>query len=217
MDRLQLFIQVEFDPLAERAPVPFSFTFNDYAINPLLDVMSMTLEWFERGDVAQGLREAVEDGWYVYQEAFSGLHENPEEALGAAFQENYRDLVIVRDIRVSSFCEHHLLPFSGKANIGYIPGSSGAVVGLSKLSRLVDVFARRPQVQERLTSQVADAIVEFLDAEGVIVVIACAHACMSVRGVQKPESDTVTSAFRGSLRSDAQKQLVAVNLVRSGA
>ncbi|MGY5766112.1 GTP cyclohydrolase I FolE [Brachybacterium sp. DNPG3] len=165
----------------------------------------------------EGIRDTPRRVARAYEEAFSGLHENPEAALGTVFQERYRDLVIVRDIRVSSFCKHHLLPFSGKASVGYIPGASGAVVGLSKLSRMVDVFARRPQVQERLTSQVADALVEFLAAEGVIVVIECEHVCMSVRGVRKPESNTVTSALRGSLRSDPQKQSATVNLIRSGA
>lgn len=164
----------------------------------------------------EGLQDTPNRVARAYAEMFSGLAEDPGCALGKVFHENYRDIVIVRDIHVASFCEHHLLPFTGAASIGYMPGAHGAVVGLSKLARLVGAFARRPQVQERLTAQVADAIERYLSAEGVLVVIECEHSCMSMRGVMKTEATTVTSAMRGALRNDPQKHAWAMNLLRRG-
>ena len=141
-----------------------------------------------------------------------GLRETPErvaraaaEILSKTFDISHDELVLVRDIEVQSCCEHHLLPFTGVAHVGYIPAKDGRVTGLSKIARLVDVYSRRPQVQERLTTQVADAMVEYLHARGVIVVIECEHMCMTMRGVRKPGSRTVTSAVRGILRDPATR------------
>ena len=130
--------------------------------------------------------------------------------LTTTFDIGHEELVIIRDIEVFSHCEHHLTPFHGVAHVGYIP--SGKITGLSKVARLVDLFARRPQVQERLTSQIADAMVEILDAAGVIVIIDCEHLCMSMRGVRKSEARTVTSAVRGILR-DAATRAEAISLI----
>jgi GTP cyclohydrolase I len=139
----------------------------------------------------------------AYDEIFAGLRGDPAEVLATRFDIDHDEFVLVKDIEVWSVCEHHLLPFTGRAHVGYIP--SGQVTGLSKLARLVDVYARRPQVQERLTSQVADALVEHLDPQGVIVVIECEHLCMTMRGARKAESRTVTSAVRGALRNPATR------------
>lgn len=143
-------------------------------------------------------------------ENFAGLWQTPDEVLSTTFDEGHRELVVVKDIEVYSHCEHHLTPFHGLAHIGYIP--NGRITGLSKLARLVDVFARRPQVQERLTTQVADSLVRILDPLGVIVVIDCEHLCMSMRGVRKPEARTITSAVRGGLR-DATTRAEAMSLI----
>jgi len=133
----------------------------------------------------------------MYAEVFSGLHEDPGAHLTATFEANHDELVLVRDIPIYSVCEHHLLPWVGKAHVAYIPGEDGRITGLSKLVRLVEAYARRPQVQERLTSQVADTLVKVLEPRGVLVVVEAEHLCMSMRGVQKPGSITVTSAMRG--------------------
>jgi GTP cyclohydrolase I len=125
--------------------------------------------------------------------------------LSASFDIGHEEMVLVRDIEVYSTCEHHLVPFHGVAHIGYIPGTSGKVTGLSKLARLVDVYARRPQVQERMTGEIADALVEILEPRGVLVVVECEHLCMSMRGVRKPGSRTVTSAVRGQMRDPATR------------
>ncbi len=140
----------------------------------------------------------------AYGELFSGIGRDPSEVLATTFDIDHQELVLVRDIELTSCCEHHLLPFVGVAHVGYIPGG-GKVTGLSKLARLVDVYARRPQVQERLTSQVADALVEHLGAQGVIVVIEAEHMCMTMRGVHKPGSKTITSGVRGLLRNAATR------------
>ena len=141
----------------------------------------------------------------AYAEMFAGLAENPADHLQAVFDIGHQELVLVKDIPLYSMCEHHLLPFHGVAHVGYIPSVNGRVTGLSKLARLVDVYARRLQVQERLTTQVADAMVRVLEPRGVIVVIECEHLCMSMRGVRKPGARTVTSAVRGSLREAATR------------
>jgi len=139
------------------------------------------------------------------RELFAGLWRDPAEVLSKTFSIDHEELIIVRDIPMYSTCEHHLLPFHGVAHIGYIPAADGRVTGLSKLGRLVEVFARRPQVQEQITTQVADALVEHLGVQGVIVVIEAEHLCMSMRGVQKPGSRTITSAVRGQLRDPATR------------
>ena len=152
----------------------------------------------------EGLRETPARVARAYAETFAGLGQDPRDALSATFDVEHEEMVLVKDIDVYSTCEHHLVPFHGVAHVGYIP-SGGKVTGLSKLARLVDVFARRPQVQERLTAQVADALVEVLAPRGVIVVIECEHLCMSMRGVRKPGSKTVTSAVRGQMRNHATR------------
>jgi len=149
----------------------------------------------------------------AYAEAFAGLQADPAAILASVFDEGHEEMVIVCDIEVSSFCEHHLLPFHGVAHVGYIPNSAGQITGLSKLARLVDVFAKRPQVQERMTTQIADAMVDSLKPMGVIVVIECEHLCMSMRGVRKPGSRTVTSAVRGVLQTSASTRAEAMSLI----
>ncbi|HYN29276.1 MAG TPA: GTP cyclohydrolase I FolE [Dermatophilaceae bacterium] len=136
---------------------------------------------------------------------YSGLWEDPATILATRFSIDHDEMILVRDIEVYSTCEHHLLPFHGVAHVGYIPAEDGRVTGLSKLARLVDVFAKRPQVQERITTQVADALVEHLGAQGVIVVLEAEHLCMSMRGVKKPGARTITSAVRGQLRDPATR------------
>ena len=148
----------------------------------------------------------------AYAETFSGLRQDPADVLGTTFDLGHEEMILVKDIEVYSTCEHHLVPFHGVAHVGYIPSSDGRIAGLSKLARLVDVFARRPQVQERLTTQVADAMMSHLNPRGVIVVIECEHLCMSMRGVRKPGSRTVTSAVRGQMR-DVATRAEAMSLI----
>ena len=153
----------------------------------------------------EGLRDTPARVARAFAETFAGLRQGPEDVLTTTFDLGHDEMILVKDIELYSTCEHHLVPFHGVAHVGYIPGTDGRITGLSKLARLVDVFARRPQVQERLTSQVADALVEFLQPRGVLVVIECEHLCMSMRGVHKPGSRTVTSAVRGQMRSPATR------------
>jgi GTP cyclohydrolase I len=148
----------------------------------------------------------------AYEEMFVGLRQTPEDVLTTTFDLGHDEMVLVRGIEMYSTCEHHLVPFHGAAHIGYIPGLDGRITGLSKRARLVDVFAKRPQVQERLTSQVADALVRILEPRGAIVVIEAEHLCMSMRGVRKPGAKTVTSAVRGQLR-DAATRTEAMSLI----
>jgi len=140
-----------------------------------------------------------------YQEIFAGLHMRAEDVLTTTFDLGHEEMIIVRDIEMYSTCEHHLVPFHGRAHIGYIPGPHGRITGLSKLARLVDLYARRPQVQERLTSQIADSLVRILEPRGAIVIIEAEHLCMSMRGIRKPGSTTLTSAVRGSLLDPATR------------
>lgn len=140
-----------------------------------------------------------------YAEMLGGLHEDPADVLTSTFDVGHDEMILVRDIELYSVCEHHLLPFHGAAHVGYIPTEEGRVTGLSKLARLVDVFARRPQVQERLTSQIADAMVDHLGPQGVIVVVEAEHLCMSMRGVRRPGARTITSAVRGALHHPATR------------
>jgi len=152
-----------------------------------------------------GLRDTPARVARAYQEVFAGLQMSAEEVLTTTFDAGHDELVIVRDIELYSTCEHHLVPFHGQAHIGYVPNDNGRITGLSKLARLVDVYARRPQVQERITSQVADALVRILQPRGAIVVIEAEHLCMSMRGVRKPGAKTITSAVRGSLLHPATR------------
>ncbi|MFD1320814.1 GTP cyclohydrolase I FolE [Micromonospora sonneratiae] len=149
----------------------------------------------------------------AYAELFAGLRVDPSQVLTTTFEANHEELVVVRDIDVMSLCEHHLLPFRGVAHIGYIPGPSGRITGLSKLARLVEVYARRPQVQERLTAQIADLLMSQLDPRGVIVVLECEHMCMAMRGIQKAGAKTITSAVRGLLQRDAKSRAEAMSLI----
>ena len=149
----------------------------------------------------------------AYAETFAGLRQDPLEVLATSFEEDHDELVLVRDIPLYSTCEHHLVPFHGAAHVGYVPGVDGRVTGLSKLARLVDVYARRPQVQERMTRQIADALMEGLKPQGAIVVIEAEHLCMAMRGIRKPGSRTVTSAVRGVFRDHAPTRAEAMSLI----
>jgi len=162
----------------------------------------------------EGLLETPARVARAYAEMFAGLHTEPTDVLNKTFSEDHQELVLVRDIPIYSTCEHHLVPFFGVVHIGYIPGESGQVTGLSKLARLVDLFAKRPQVQERLTSQVADALVDKLGAQAVIVVIECEHLCMAMRGIRKPGAMTTTSAVRGGFKRNASSRAEALALIR---
>ena len=153
----------------------------------------------------EGLRETPARFARAYEEMFRGLHQDPAEVLTTTFEAGHDEMVLVKDIEVASTCEHHLVPFYGFAHIGYIPGVEGRITGLSKLARLVDVFAKRPQVQERLTTQVADSLCRLLQPAGVIVVVEAEHLCMTMRGVRKPGAKTLTSAVRGQLRNPATR------------
>jgi GTP cyclohydrolase IA len=149
----------------------------------------------------------------MYAEQFAGLRQRPEEVLSTVFEAEHDEIVLVKDIEIYSTCEHHLVPFFGKAHIGYIPNPKGEITGLSKLARLADVYARRPQVQERMTTEIADALMRILDPRGVIVVIECEHLCMSMRGVRKPGATTITSAVRGIFRREARTRAEAMSLM----
>jgi GTP cyclohydrolase IA len=149
----------------------------------------------------------------MYEEIFSGLGADPAEHFAVTFDEAHQEMVLVRDIPLYSVCEHHLVPFIGRAHVAYIPGKPGRICGLSKLARVVDVFAKRPQVQERMTSQIADTIVEHLEPAGVIVVIEAEHLCMSMRGVRKAGSETVTSAVRGLFERNIATRAEAMSLI----
>ncbi|MFM1986488.1 MAG: putative cyclohydrolase [Actinomycetota bacterium] len=187
--------------------------------DPLADIDPAQRQSFDQTKIEKAIREIIiaigedpdRDGLQdtparvarAYKEMFSGLYKRPEEVLATTFDLNHNELVIVKNIDIFSVCEHHLLPFVGKASVGYIPNNNGQITGLSKLARLIDVYAKRPQVQERLTSQVADALMRILKPQGVIVVIECEHFCMSMRGVSKPGSKTTTSVVRGNLEDPA--------------
>ncbi|MEU0542471.1 GTP cyclohydrolase I FolE [Nocardia sp. NPDC005978] len=149
----------------------------------------------------------------AYREMFAGLYTEPDAVLNTTFDEGHQELVLVRDIPMYSTCEHHLVSFHGVAHVGYIPGAHGRVTGLSKLARLVDLYAKRPQVQERLTSQIADAVMRKLDPRGAIVVVEAEHLCMAMRGIRKPGASTTTSAVRGLLQTNAASRSEALDLI----
>ena len=160
-----------------------------------------------------GLRNTPGRVARAYAEQFAGLHTDPSTVLNTSFDENHNEMILMRDIDLYSTCEHHLVPFFGKAHVGYIPGRDGRVTGLSKLARLVDGFAKRPQVQERLTTQIADALVDRLQPAGAIVVIEAEHLCMAMRGVRKPGAVTTTSAVRGIFQSQDRTRAEAMSLI----
>jgi GTP cyclohydrolase IA len=161
----------------------------------------------------EGLRDTPERVARAYEELTNGLRQAPEDVLTTVFDIGHDEMVLVRDIELWSMCEHHLVPFTGVAHVGYIPSETGKITGLSKLARLVDVYAKRPQVQERLTTQVADALMELLEARGVLVVIEAEHLCMTMRGVKKAGARTITSAVRGQFLSNATTRAEAMALI----
>lgn len=163
----------------------------------------------------EGLLETPARVARAYREMFSGMRMSAEDVLTTTFDIGHDEMILVKDIELWSMCEHHLVPFTGVAHVGYIPADNGRITGLSKLARLVDVFARRPQVQERLTTQVADSLMEILEAKGCIVVIEAEHLCMTMRGVRKPGSKTVTSAVRGVMHN-ASTRAEAMSLIMAG-
>ncbi|MGI5153827.1 GTP cyclohydrolase I FolE [Microbispora sp. CA-102843] len=163
-----------------------------------------------------GLRDTPARVARAFAEQFAGLGQRPEDALTTMFDADHDEMVLVKDIEVMSTCEHHLLPFHGVAHIGYTPNDKGRITGLSKLARLVDVYARRPQVQERMTSQIADGLMQVLEPRGVIVVIEAEHMCMTMRGVRKPGAKTITSAVRGDFRSSEATRAEAMSLILRG-
>jgi GTP cyclohydrolase I len=163
----------------------------------------------------EGLRDTPDRVARAFVELSRGIRQRPEDVLTTTFDLGHDEMVLVRDIEMWSMCEHHLVPFTGVAHVGYIPSEDGRITGLSKLARLVDVFAHRPQVQERLTTQIADSLMETLQARGVIVVIEAEHLCMTMRGVRKPGSKTITSAIRGSMHNAATRS-EAMSLIMHG-
>lgn len=162
----------------------------------------------------EGLAETPSRVARAYRELFAGLYTDPDAVLAKTFDEGHDELVLVKDIPMYSTCEHHLVPFHGMAHVGYIPNKKGRVTGISKLARLVDLYARRPQVQERLTSQIADALVRGLQPRGVIVVVEAEHLCMSMRGIRKPGARTTTSAVRGVHKTSASSRAEAIELIK---
>jgi len=174
----------------------------------------LILEGVGEQPTREGLLETPRRVADMYEEIFAGLLQDPAEHFQVTFNEGHQEMVLVRDIPLYSMCEHHLLPFLGKAHVAYIPGADGRICGLSKLARVVDVFARRPQVQERLTSQVADTIVKYLAPQGVLVIMEAEHLCMSMRGVRKAGATTTTSAVRGIFARNPATRAEALSLIK---
>jgi GTP cyclohydrolase I len=187
----------------------------EFDLQKVEDGVRLILEGIGEDPGRQGLKDTPRRVAEMYQEVFSGLHEDPEAVVDAVFDVGHDEMIMVRDITLNSLCEHHLTAIVGKAHVAYIPGEDGRITGLSKLARLVDVLARRPQVQERLTTQVADVLEKVLKPRGVFVVIEAEHFCMSIRGVKKPGSITVTSAVRGVFKTDARTRAEAMGLIRA--
>jgi GTP cyclohydrolase I len=194
---------ISMNPEDGRANAPFDQERAERAVRELLLAIGENPE-------REGLLDTPARVARAFKENFEGLYKRPEDVLTTTFDIGHEELVIIRDIEVFSHCEHHLTPFHGVAHVGYIP--SGKITGLSKVARLVDLYARRPQVQERLTTQIADAMVEILKPMGVIVIIDCEHLCMSMRGVRKSQARTTTSAVRGVLR-DSATRAEAISLI----
>jgi GTP cyclohydrolase I len=174
----------------------------------------LILEGVGEDTTREGLLDTPRRVADMYTEIFSGLSQDAAEHFCVTFNEGHQEMVLIRDIPLYSVCEHHLLPFIGRAHVAYIPDKDGRICGLSKLARVVDVFAKRPQVQERLTSQIADTIVEYLGPQGVMVVIEAEHLCMSMRGVQKPGAITTTSAVRGIFARNIATRAEAMSLIK---
>ncbi len=173
----------------------------------------LILEGIGEDPAREGLLETPARVARMYEEVFAGLTEDPARHFETTFDEHHEEMVLVRDIPFYSMCEHHLVPFFGKAHVAYIPAADGRICGLSKLARLVEAFAKRPQVQERLTAQVADTLIAELNPQGVIVVIEAEHLCMSMRGVKKPGAKTITSAVRGAFEKSQATRAEALSLI----
>jgi len=178
----------------------------------LVAAARMILEAIGEDPSREGLQDTPERMARMYEEVFNGLHRDPEPEVKKVFTEDYDEIVLVKDIPFVSMCEHHLMPFIGKAHTAYLP--SGRVLGISKLARAVEIFARRPQVQERLTNQIADLIQSTAEPRGVGVVLEASHACMTVRGIKKPGSTVITSAMRGLFRTNLATRTELMNLIR---
>ncbi|MDZ4655405.1 MAG: GTP cyclohydrolase I FolE [Coriobacteriia bacterium] len=174
----------------------------------------LILEGIGEDSTREGLLDTPRRVAGMYEEIFAGIGKDAAEHFSVTFNEGHQEMVLVRDIPLYSVCEHHLLPFLGRAHVAYIPGKHGRICGLSKIARLVDVFAKRPQVQERMTSQIADTLVEHLEPRGVIVVIEAEHLCMSMRGVRKPGAVTTTSAVRGIFERNPATRAEAMSLIK---
>lgn len=164
----------------------------------------------------EGLKDTPRRVAEMYEELFAGMGKDPVEELSVGYEESHREMVVLKDIPFYSMCEHHLLPFYGVVHIGYIPNKDGRVVGISKLARVVEIIARRPQIQERMASQIADAIVEGLDPDGVAVVVRGEHLCMIMRGIKKPGASVITSALRGAFRKRAASRSEFMSLIQEG-
>jgi GTP cyclohydrolase IA len=180
------------------------------------DAIAQVLKAIGEDPDRDGLKRTPERVAEMYAEIFEGLHKDPVEELDVLFDAEHDEMIMVRDIPLAAICEHHLVPFTGKAHVAYIPNRDGRITGLSKIARLVDLLSKRPQVQERLTTEIADTLAEALEPRGVFVVIEAEHLCMTMRGVKKPGSVTVTSAVRGVFRSDPRTRSEAMGLIRDG-
>jgi GTP cyclohydrolase I len=180
----------------------------------IIEGIRLVLEGIGEDPDREGLAETPRRVADMYEEIFAGLDADPSELFEVTFSEDHQEMVLVRDIQLYGICEHHLLPFVGRAHVAYVPGPSGHISGISKLARVVDVFAKRPQVQERMTSQIADTIVEHLEPAGVMVVIEAEHLCMSMRGAMKPGAVTTTSAVRGIFASNLATRSEGMSLIK---
>ncbi len=176
--------------------------------------MASIIEAIGEDPLREGVKHTPRRVAEMYAELFSGLDTDPKKELVVDFEEGYEEMVILKDIPFYSMCEHHLLPFYGMAHVGYIPGDGGRVVGISKLARVVEILARRPQLQERMTQQIADAIFEALQPKGVAVVIQAEHLCMVMRGIKKPGASVITSALRGNFRSKVATRSEFLSLIQ---
>ena len=185
----------------------------DYDLQKVEEGVRLILEGIGEDPGREGLKETPSRVAEMYREVFAGLHQDPDAVVDAVFDVGHDEMIMVRDISFSAFCEHHLIPFTGKAHVAYVPNEDGRITGLSKLARLVDVLAGRPQVQEKLTTQIADVLERTLKPRGVFVVLEAEHLCMSMRGVKKPGSETVTSAVRGVFRTDPRTRAEAMGLI----
>jgi GTP cyclohydrolase I len=197
--------------MAEREPEEAP---SDFDLQKVEEGVRLILEGIGEDPGRDGLKETPRRVAEMYREVFGGLHEDPDAVVDAVFDVGHDEMIMVRDISFSAFCEHHLVPFTGKAHVAYVPNEDGRITGLSKLARLVDVLARRPAVQENLTTQIADVLERTLRPRGVFVVLEAEHLCMSIRGVKKPGSETVTSAVRGVFRTDPRTRAEAMGLIR---